>query len=153
MTLEFKQFFLEGEEEKENVDKMIAKLPKGHQKLLHGYKFRYQKGNTLKGDDGHIGVIFKDKITVAAPWNYGREFTTLHEIGHLVWEYLMTPELKKEWEKVFKAEKKNMEKSDSLDQNAEEIFCMCYACNYAKHKLHTYHNPKWMAFIEKKVPK
>lgn len=146
MALEFKTF-LEGEEE-ENVNKMIAKLPKKHQKLLDGYKFSYQKGNTLKGDDGHIGVIFKDKITVAAPWNYGREFTTLHEIAHLVWEYLITKEEKKTWEKLFKAEKKNMPKHDALDQNAEEIFCMCYACFYSKHKLMTYHNEKWMAFIK-----
>lgn len=154
----FKDFLLETEE-KENVTTMIQKLPAGHAKLLDGYKFKYQAGNTMTGDKGNIGQIYKDKITVAAPWNYGREFTTLHEIGHLVYEYLMTPQLKKEWAALVKKTKNNhskkvekTQKTDALDQNPEEIFCMSYACCYAKHKLVIYHHPEWMDFIKNKVP-
>jgi hypothetical protein len=134
--------FLENEE-KENVNKMLAKLPKGHQKLLKGYKFHYTPGNTLKGDDEHIGFIHNDKIVVAAPWNYGREFTTLHEIAHLVWEKLMTPKLKKEWEAIVKRTK------NKQDQNPEELFCMAYACHYAKHKVKVHDHPEWHDFIAK----
>lgn len=136
------KIFLESEVEK-NVKNMISKLPKGHQKLLKGYKFRYTPGNTLKGDDQHIGYIHKDKIVVAAPWNYGREFTTLHEIGHLVYEYKMTPELKKEWAKIVKNTK------NKQNQNAEELFCMAYACHYAKHKIAIHDHPEWHDFISK----
>lgn len=155
----FKNFLLESEEEA-NVKAMLANLPKGHAKLLDGYKFKYQAGNTMKGDKDNIGQIYKDKITVAAPWNYGREFTTLHEIAHLVYEYLMTPELKKEWKALVKKTKdkhsKNVgkvQKTDALDQDPEEIFCMSYACCYAKHKLLVYHHPEWMDFIKNQIPK
>lgn len=152
--------FLQESEEKENVKKMISKLPKKHQKLLHGYKFKYTSGNTLSGDDGHIGVIYKDKITVASPWNYGREFTTLHEIAHLVYEYLMDKKLKKEWEALFaKYKTKQMKtlkgheiKTDALNQNAEEIFCMAYAAAYAKHPPVVYHVPQWIDFIKNQIP-
>lgn len=142
----FKLFVEAQTEEEKNVQALIKKLPKGHQKLLKGYKFKYQGGNTLKGDDGHIGVIFKDKITVAAPWNYGREFTTLHEIAHLVWEYKMTPELKKEWNTI---SKKNPKQNQD---NSEENFAMAYACHYAKHKVKVHDHPEWHNFIKNKVP-
>jgi len=143
--------FLESEEH-ENVKAMISKLPLGHQKLLDGYKFKYTPGNTLKGDDEHIGYIHKDKIVVAAPWNYGREFTTLHEIAHLVFEYKMTSTLKKEWSSIVKKTKKEMGKSPALNQNDEEIFAMTYASVYAKHPPTTYHNEERFNFI-KKLPK
>lgn len=143
--LEGFRLYLESEEE-ENVQKMISKLPKGHQRLLKGYKFKYTPGNTLKGDDDHIGYIHKDKIVVAAPWNYGREFTTLHEIAHLVWEYKMTPALKKEWSAVVKKNPKRQK------QNDEELFAMAYACHYAKHQIKVHDHPEWHEFIEKKVP-
>lgn len=153
----FREFLLESEET-DNVKTMIAKLPAGHRKLLNGYKFKFTGGNTLKGDNDHIGLIHQDKITVAAPWNYPRAFTTLHEIGHLVWEYKMTPKLKKKWEKLVgttkKSQKQNLPKKchSALDQNAEEIFCMVYANVYAKHPIGTYSNPEWMAFIKNEVP-
>lgn len=142
----FKLFFEKSEEEK-NVQQLIKKLPAIHQKLLSGYKFRYQGGNTLKGDDGHIGVIFKDKITVAAPWRYSREFCTLHEVAHLVYEKLMTPELKKAWSKVAKKNKKQNQDHD------EENFCMAYAATYSEHPPLTHHHPDWIDFIKNKVPK
>ena len=97
--------FLESEERK-NVEKLLLKLPKGHRALLDGYKFKFTPGNTLNGDNQHIGYIHKDKVVVAAPWNYSRGFTTLHEIAHLVWEYAMTLKIKKEWSALLKQTKK-----------------------------------------------
>lgn len=150
----FKDFLLETEEA-ENVKAMIARLPKGHARLLNGYKFKYQPGNTLKGDDENIGQIYQDKITVAAPWNYGREFTTLHEIAHLVWEYLMTPELKKQWAAILKkTQKEQIQKVkqagkgvDALKQNPEEIFCMAYANTYVGTPVVKYDHPAWRKFM------
>ncbi len=158
--INFRDYLAESEEEN-NVKTTISKLPKGHAKLLDGYKFKYQPGNTLKGDDENIGQIYQDKITVAAPWNYGREFTTLHEIGHLVYEYKMTPALKKAWASLvektkggqIKAMKKLGQKTDALDQNAEEIFCMVYAQCYANTKVLKYECPEWTDFIKNKIPK
>lgn len=150
------KIFLENEE-KENVKAMISKLPKGHQKLLNGYKFKYTPGNTLKGDNEHIGYIHKDKIVVAAPWNYSREFTTLHECAHLFFEKLMTTQLKKEWSSLVKKTiseqiKKNPKTKNALKQNDEELFCMIYAATYAKHAPKTYINKEWQDFIKHKVP-
>ena len=141
----FKNFLTESEE-KSNVKALIKKLPKGHQKLLAGYKFKFQAGNTLDGDDGHVGVVYKNKITVAAPWNYSRSFTTLHEIAHVVYQYKMTKELKKEWAEIVKKNPNPQEK------DAEENFAMAYACFYSKHKVETYNKPTWMDFIKNKVP-
>lgn len=139
--------------EHEDVKKLLTKLPKGHKKLTHGVKFNYTGNNTLNGDKKHVGIIHKDKITVAAPWNYSREFTTLHEIAHIIWEEKMTSQLKKEWAKLVKQTKKELKKKDvvynSLNQGHEEIFAMCYANYYAKHKILTYYHPKWMNFIKK----
>jgi hypothetical protein len=134
--------FLESEEKK-NVEAMIAKLPKGHQKLLNGYKIKYTPGNVLNGDDGHIGYIHKDKIVVAAPWNYGREFTTLHEIGHLVYEYLCDKKWRDEWKKTVKKNPKRQK------QNDEELFSMAYACYFAKHKIKVHDHPAWHDYMEK----
>jgi hypothetical protein len=155
--MNFIQYFNEAEEEEKNVLATIKKLPKKHQKLLKGYKFKYTPKNTLKGDDQHIGYIYKDKIVVAAPWNYSREFTTLHEIAHLVYEYIITSELKKEWSNLLKKTKKeqienNPSKKNALDQSDEEIFCMAYAATYAKHPPATYLNKKWQNFIIQKIP-
>lgn len=149
--------FLESKEEEKNVKNMISMLPNSHQKLLHGYKFKYTPKNTLKGDEDHIGYIFKDRIVVAAPWNYGRLFTTLHEIAHLVWEYKMTKELKKEWGNLVKKNKEDQKSKlpkksrDALDQNDEEIFAMVYATAYSKHPVVTYYNKEWIEFIKNKL--
>jgi len=147
--------FLESEEEK-NVHKLLSRLPKGHRALLDGYKFRYTPGNTLNGDNQHIGYIHRDKIVVAAPWNYSRSFTTLHEIAHLVWEYLMTPVLKKEWSKLIKETKtkqmakfKKKEQQKALDQNEEEVFSMAYAANYSNHAPIIWCNEDWSNFMKK----
>lgn len=148
---------MESEEEKD-VKSLISKLPKRHQKLLNGFKVRLTPGNTLKNDKDNIGYIYGRKIVVAAPWHYGRSLVALHEIAHLVWEKLMTKQLKKEWKKIIsdtmeEQKKKVPERSrNALDQNNEEIFCMAYAANYAKHPPVTYVNKQWQDFITNRVP-
>jgi len=148
------KLFLESEEQK-NVEKLISSLPKGHRELLNGYKFKYTGGNTLDGDNDHIGYIFKDRIVVAAPWNYSRAFTTLHEIAHLVWEYLMTKDLRNRWSELVNKTKQaqidkfsNKEQKHALRQNAEEIFCMSYASAYCTHSPIIWVNEEWIKFIK-----
>lgn len=149
--------FIESEE-KDNVKEILSKLPKKHQDLLKGFKFKFTAGNTLPGDDGHVGMIHGMKITVAAPWRYGREFVFLHEASHLIFEKLMTTELKKEWSDLLKKTKKIQSKTlsknakESLNQNDEEIFAMSFATTYATHPPITYKNKEWQDFILKKVP-
>lgn len=146
-NLNFK-LFLEEDDFLGDVKKTIKKIPKSHQYLVKNYDFTHQKGNTLKGDEKHVGEIDekKSKITLAAPWHYSREFVALHEIAHAVYKYVMTPKLKEEWNKIFKNTKKD---SDSLNQPAEEIFAMSYATVYCKHPPTTYAKPAWLDFIKK----
>lgn len=151
------KLYLEGEE-KEDIKKTIAKLPKQHQNLLKGYKYSFHGGNTLKGDKENIGMIYKDKITVASPWFYSREYVLLHEIAHLVYEKLMTDKLKKEWSELISKTKTEQKKKqhtrskNAIDQNNEELFCMAYAATYAKHPVKTFLHPEWQKFIKFKVP-
>lgn len=147
----FKQFLAESEE-KDDVKKLISKLPKGHQKLLNGFKFKFTNGHTLPKDSEHVGVIYQDKITVASPFNYSRSFVVLHEIAHLIFSYKMTKELKKEWSELVKKYKKELPKNDALNQNDEEIFAMSYGTCYAKHPVETFNHPEWIKFIKNKVP-
>ena len=142
--MEFKQF-LEATEEQKNIKTMLAKIPKKHRNLVRGFKYEFIKGNTLDGDDENIGLCdkCKKKLTIAGPWHYGREFTTLHEVGHLVWE-MLPPEKKAEWKKVLKGTKGKHQR-----QNAEELFCMAYANTYAKHKDVIHDHPEWDQFIKK----
>lgn len=150
------KLYLEGEE-KEDIKKTIAKLPKQHQNLLKGYKYSFHGGNTLKGDKENIGMIYKDKITVASPWFYGREFVLLHEIGHLFFEKCLTSKQKKDWSNLVKKTKsdqikkiKNSGKSASaIKQNDEELFCMAYAQTYANTPVVKYDHPEWIEFIKK----
>jgi hypothetical protein len=143
----FKKFITEATEEEKNIRDTLKLLPKSHKKLVDGYKFRWQNGNTLKGDDGHIGIINpKTKtVTIASPWNYGRQFTFLHELAHKVWEFMLDDEARKAWAKIVKNTK------NKLKQNAEELFCMAYANFYAKNKIVVHNHPEWMEFI-KNVP-
>ena len=145
MNLENFKLFLEFEEKK-NVKNTLKELPEKHQDLLKGYKINFTGRNTLNGDNQHIGFIYKNKIEVCAPWRYSREFTMLHEVGHLVYEKLMTPELKKEWAKIVKKNPK-----ENQDNN-EENFCMAYAATYSKHPPTTHAHPEWIKFIKNKVP-
>jgi hypothetical protein len=141
--MNFRQFFQEAEEEDKNVQAMLKKLPAAHRALLNGFKFKYLGGNTLNGDDEHIGVIDKDKITVAAPWNYGREFTTLHEIAHMIYEKMCSKPWKEAWSQAVKKH------PDRQKQNDEELWCMAYANHFAKHKNLTHHHPAWEAYMNK----
>lgn len=145
MTLNDFKLFLEFEE-KNNVENTVKKLPEGHQELLKGYKINFTGRNTLNGDKNHIGYIFKNRIEVCAPWRYSREFTVLHEIAHLIYEKLMTKELKAEWAKIAKKNKKQNQ------DNNEENFCMAYAATYSKHPPMTHYHPEWIKFIKEKVP-
>lgn len=151
MELNFKNFIVESHEKfMKDAEGTLSKLPKAHRDLIKNYTFEKQIGNTLKGDGDHVGVIDEKnkKITIAAPWSYSRSFTFLHEVAHAVYKYKMTPESRKEWSDLIKKTKKDMPKSDALNQNDEEIFCHCYANYYVTHKVMTYYNEKLMDFIK-----
>lgn len=146
--IKFKEYIQKKDASLEDIKKTLEKIPKSHYELVKDYKIVFQSSNTLKNDDDHIGIIDeKNKtITIAAPWNYGREYTLLHEIGHAVWKYLMDKNKKEEWKKLFeKAKEKN--KKD-LSQDEEEIFCMTYAQNYAKNKLVKFDHENLLGFIQ-----
>lgn len=155
-TLNFKSFLAESHKKfMDDVQKTIVKIPERHRALIKDYSFEKQDGNTLKGDKDHVGVIDekKKKITVAAPWNYGREFTILHEFAHAVWKYLVGRKARKEWSEIVKQVKeKHKESKKDLDQNDEEIFCMSYAQFYSNNKMVKFDYPELQSFIEK-LPK
>ena len=102
--ISFKEFVKANDmdEEKKDIEKTLKKLPHSHASLVKGYKWKFHSGNTLNGDNQHVGYIDdSDKeIAVASPWNYGREFTILHEVGHKVWENFVTPQMKNQWNKI-----------------------------------------------------
>lgn len=141
--MNFSQFLFEAEEEENNVKAMLKKLPKKHAALMQGFHFKYVPGNVLPGDDEHIGLIKGKTVTVAGPWNYGREFTTLHEIGHQIYEKLCSKKWQKEWSKVAKKNPKQNQDED------EENFCMAYANHFAKHKILTHHHPAWENYMKR----
>lgn len=138
--------YIEATEAMTDVSKTLTKLPKKHAQLVRGYKYDFKSDNTLDGK--HIGELDpeKKKITVAAPWNYGRQYAVLHEIGHRVWENIVDDKKKKEWMKIIKGTK------NKQNQNAEELFCMAYADFYAKNKVVIHNHPEWENFI-KSLPK
>lgn len=124
-------------EEDKNIKETLGRLPKGHRDLVNGYKFKLHSGNTLDGDDDHVGYMDDDKnaIAVAAPWHFGREFTFLHEIAHKVWSEILDAKLQSAWKKI-------------ESQDSEEHFCMAYANYYAKNPVVKYDKPKWKSFIK-----
>ncbi len=147
MMTGFKQFV--ESKEKEEVKETLEKLPQEHQELAKGYKFKFFGGCTLKGSDENIGMIHlndekKKEIHVAAPWNYGRQFAFLHEIGHLVYEKYMAPnaKLRKKWKEITEKTKKK------LEQPPEELFCHAYANTYCKNKVVIHNHPEWERFIK-----
>lgn len=155
--MRFKQFIESDSgmgEEKEDVIKTLQKLPISHRTNVKGFSWKFQGGNTLSGDDNHVGYMDSQskEIAVAAPWNFAREFTILHEIAHTVWEKLPN-QLKQQWVILVRNNlenqmRQNPQAKDSLNQEPEEIFCHCYATFYSKHKISTYNNPEWMSFIQ-----
>lgn len=143
--LSFRRFVeFEESEEKSDIGRTLSKIPPSHADLVRGFNWKFSAGNTLKGDDQHIGYIDtrSKEIAVAAPWNYGREFTVLHEIAHQVWDNLMTPEQKSMWENIV-ANTKNKQ-----NQSPEELFCMAYANFYAKNKITIHDHPEWNNFVK-----
>jgi hypothetical protein len=147
MDIGFRQF-IESKEE-EDVKQFLTKLPKGHQELVKGFSVKFQGGNTLKGDSGHVGIIDfqKNTINIAAPFRYSRCHCLGHEIAHLIYEKLMTPELKKEWLALVK------KTPDRDKQDAEELFAHAYACHYlSSHCPKIHDHPEWHEFIQKRVP-
>jgi hypothetical protein len=142
----FRQFVEQSEEQEKNIKATIAKLPKSHAALIKGYKVKWGCDNVLgNGDDAHIGLVNPKTrtITISAPYNYGREFTFLHEIAHKVYERFMTKELLEEWKKILKNTKEKMK------QSPEELWCMAYANHFAKNKIVIHNHPEWDDFIKK----
>lgn len=132
--------------EDEAVEKTLAKLPAAHQKLAADYKFQFEGGNTLDGHEKHVGMVTTGKkvIRVAAPWNYGREFTVLHEIAHLVYDkFVRGTDLEKKWKAVADSVKANKK-----GEPPEELFCHAYASAYCKNPVVQWHHPKWVEFIK-----
>lgn len=159
IELNFQDFLESHQNFMSDAKKAILKIPKAHQKLVKGYTFKSEGGNTLAGDAGHIGELDEKKrrIKVAAPWYHSREFTFLHEIAHLVWEHIVTDELKSKWMQIVKKTKNKQNhnshkfmkyKNSGLDQNVEELFCMAYSAAYAKNPPVIYANQEWSKFIE-----
>jgi len=141
----FKQFLTESEDSyKSEIKQTISKLPAKHAALIKGFKFNFKGGNTLPNDNEHVGCIdTKAKtVTIASPWNYGREFTLLHELAHLVWATLEKP-IQDKWAKVVKKTKE-----DHQNQNPEELFCHAYANTYAKNKIVIHDHEQWEKFIK-----
>lgn len=161
MRLRFKEFMQQNMtsdgmgEEKKDIQNTLSKIPEPHRNLIKGYRWKFHAGNTLNGDDEHVGYVDDNdkEIAVAAPWGYGREFCALHEIAHKVLDNL-PPNIKHQWLTLFnKTKNQQMHHADdenkaALDQSPDEIFCMCYATFYSKHKNMTYVNPQWMQFIK-----
>lgn len=140
----FKYFFEQTAEQEENIKKTLNKLPKKHSGLIKGYKIKWQCDNVLDGDDEHVGIINPNDrtITVAAPYSFGREFTFLHEIGHLVFNKFCSTKWKEKWAKIVK---KNPNRQK---QNDEELWCMCYANHFVKHKIVVHTHPAWEAYMK-----
>jgi hypothetical protein len=142
----FKKFLEQTEEQEENVEHTLKKLPKSHRKLIGKYKIKWQCDNTLKGDDEHVGVINPNNntITVAAPWRYSRQFTFLHEIAHKIWSVFVAPNknLVSRWGKITNNTK------DKLKQSNEELFCMGYAATYCEHPPTIHYHDEWVKFIK-----
>jgi hypothetical protein len=131
-------------EEKGDIARTLSKIPPNHRKLVQGYQWKFHSGNTLNGDDQHIGYMDdrNKEIAIAGPWNYGREFTILHEIAHRVWENLIPPQAKQMWAKIVAHTK------EKQDQEPEELFCMAYANHFAKNKIVIHDHPEWHKFID-----
>ena len=129
----------------------IRSLPKSHRALVRGFSLDFHPSGTLKGDDSHIGKVEdmpgKNKITLASPWFYPREFALLHEIGHLVWaKYVKGTKLEKQWNAICGRTK------GKVKQNNEEVFCHSYANTYSHNKVVKHDHGNLESFI-RKLPK
>lgn len=147
MNLNFK-IFLENEEIS-GLAKTLSNVPKRHRELIHNFELKFNNDTTL--DKKNVGLKCGKKINIASPWHYSKEFVTLHELGHVVWENLSS-KIKNKWKKLLKKtikeQKKNSNSKPSLNQNTEEIFCMAYASTYSKHPSSVFYNKEWVNFIK-----
>jgi hypothetical protein len=141
--VKFKEFI--NESVRKDLEDVLRPVPKTHKALLAGFKISFDSNHTLDNDNKHVGEIdeIKKTIRIAAPMNYGRAHTILHELAHLVWERFVDNDLRKEWAQILK-NTKNKQK-----QEAEELFAMAYATHYAKNKISIHDHPAWHKFIEK----
>ena len=139
--MDFKQFL---ESANPDLDETLHKLPKKVQALLKNYKFKFVGENNLKNDKEHVGLLDPDKntITVAAPWNYGREMAVLHEVGHLFFNTLK-PTQKQQWENIVKKTKEKQE------QSPQELFCFAFANYFVHMKVEIHTHLEWEKFIKK----
>lgn len=155
--MDFKLFLENMEEYQKDIKNILKNIPKNHANLIKNYKINFEPTNTLKNDSDHIGFIDEENkiIKIAAPWNYSRCFTVLHEVAHAVYKYKLDKKLKKEWNEIVKNTKQKQKQSlpkkcqSAISQNSEELFCMAYASFYSKHSVNTYENKIWRNFIEK----
>ncbi len=151
IRMRFRLFIENGEadEEKKDIAITLQKIPPSHASLVHGFKWKFHGGNTLNGDDQHVGYMDDgDKeIAIAAPYNYPREITILHEIAHRVWENLPR-EIQAKWHQVCAHLTERQKQDPSLKQSPEELFCMAYGNTYATTKLVKFDNPLWTQFIQ-----
>lgn len=147
--MDFRDYINESAGSRKDVKKTLRKIPKAHARLVGGYKFNFQPSNTLKGDDGHIGFIDEKRktITIASPWNYGREYTLLHEVGHAVWKYILDDGHRARWKRLLDPVRRANKKD--LNQNDEEIFCMTYAQVYANNKITKFDHESLVDFVKK----
>ena len=143
--IRFKRF-LETQEEEKDIQNTLNKIPDSHAELVRGFTWKFHSGNTLDGDDQHVGYMDDEQqeIAVAGPWNYGREFTILHEIAHKVWEKL-PKQLHQQWVNVVNKIEKN---DEALNQNPEELFCHFYAAYYSKNPPAKFYQKEPFQFIE-----
>ena len=130
----FKAFLKNDENNK--LKALLEKLPVSHRNLLKKINIEFQNGHTIKGSKKFVGSADNKEFKIAAPWFYAREFVVLHEIGHLVWDKILTDEQKIEWGKICK-------------NKSEESFCHAYANFYAKHKIKSLDVPAHSGFISK----
>lgn len=135
----------------EEAEKSLDKLPKSHRDLIKGYKFKFENGVNLKGYPDSIGIIHlgnidKKLIRVAAPWRHSREFALLHEVGHRVYEKLMSKDLREKWKKLLNSVK--LHKDAAKEKNEEELFCHFYSQHYSYVKVVRYQNDVLDKFIK-----
>ena len=144
--MDFKSFIIESEKNMKDVRSTLLSIPKKYAALIQGYKFVFQPDNGLKNDPKHVGVINSDQktVTIAAPWNYSREWVVLHEVAHLIWGKSISKEVQKKWIKICKSTSlKNNEKDIP-----EELFCHAFASTYVSNKMEKYNYPHWKNFIK-----
>jgi hypothetical protein len=139
------KYFLEQSEQINNIKYTLSKLPKSHAALVKSYKLKWTCGVTLHNDDQHVGLLDPNNktITICSPWNYGKEYTFLHEIGHLVFSKFCSPKWKEKWAKIIK---KNINRQK---QNNEELWCMCYANHFVKNQIVAHTHPAWESYMKK----